>query len=308
MKAESNLEKVLEAGKFAVTGELGPPKSADPGVVIKKVGHLKGNVDAVNLTDNQTSIVRLSSIAAARILLDHELEPVMQMVVRDRNRIALQSDILGAAALGIKNILCLSGDHQCFGNHPTAKNVFDIDSMQLIQAVKNMRDDKKFINGDEIMVEPRMYIGAAVNPFADPFDYRVKRLAKKIKAGSDFIQTQVIYDMGRFEKFMADVRREGLHEQVHILGGVTPLKSPKGAKFINKFVSGISIPQEIIDRLGKSEDPDEQKAEGLTQAIETIEHLKTIEGIDGVHVMAIAWESKVPEIAERAGLLPRPQL
>jgi methylenetetrahydrofolate reductase (NADPH) len=308
MKAESNLEKVLEAGKFGVTGELGPPKSADPEVIKNKAEYMKGNVDAVNLTDNQTSIVRLSSIAAARILLDQGVEPVMQMVVRDRNRIALQSDILGASALGIKNILCLSGDHQSFGNHPTSKNVFDIDSMQLIQAVKNMRDDKKFINGDEIKVEPRMFIGAAVNPFADPFDYRIKRLAKKIKAGVDFIQTQVIYDMEKFEKFMAEVRKQGLHEQVYILGGVTPLKSPKGAKFINKFVSGITIPQEIIDRLGKSEDKEEQKAEGLTQGIETIEHLKTIEGIAGVHVMAIAWESKVPEIVQRAGLLPRPQI
>ncbi len=305
MKASSNLEKVLEAGNFAVTSELGPPKSADGNNIRKKTEYMKGNADAVNLTDNQTSIVRLSSIAAARIIMDEGLEPVMQMVVRDRNRIALQSDILGASALGIKNILCLSGDHQTFGNHPQAKNVFDIDSMQLIQMVKNMRDEKKFLNGDEIKVEPRMFIGAAVNPFADPFDYRVKRLAKKIKAGCDFIQTQVIYDMEKFEKFMAEARKEGLHEQVYILGGVTPLKSAKAAKAINKFVSGINIPQDIIDRMSNAED---QKAEGITQAVETIEHLKTIEGIKGVHVMAIAWESKVPEIVERAGLLPRPKV
>jgi methylenetetrahydrofolate reductase (NADPH) len=305
MKAGSNLEKVLEAGKFAVTSELGPPKSADGDNIRKKTEYMKGNADAVNLTDNQTSIVRLSSIAAARIIMDEGLEPVMQMVVRDRNRIALQSDILGAAALGIKNILCLSGDHQIFGNHPQAKNVFDIDSMQLIQMVKNMRDEKKFLNGDEIKVEPRMFIGAAVNPFADPFDYRVKRLAKKVKAGCDFIQTQVIYEMEKFEKFMAEARKQGLHEQVYILGGVTPLKSAKAAKAINKFVSGINIPQDIIDRMSKAED---QKAEGLTQAVETIEHLKTIEGIKGVHVMAIAWESKVPEIVERCGLLPRPKV
>jgi methylenetetrahydrofolate reductase (NADPH) len=305
MKAGSNLEKVLEAGKFAVTSELGPPKSADGDNIRKKTEYMKGNADAVNLTDNQTSIVRLSSIAAARIIMDEGLEPVMQMVVRDRNRIALQSDILGAAALGIKNILCLSGDHQIFGNHPQAKNVFDIDSMQLIQMVKNMRDEKKFLNGDEIKVEPRMFIGAAVNPFADPFDYRVKRLAKKIKAGCDFIQTQVIYEMEKFEKFIAEARKQGLHEQVYILGGVTPLKSAKAAKAINKFVSGINIPQDIIDRMSKAED---QKAEGLTQAVETIDHLKTIEGIKGVHVMAIAWESKVPEIVERCGLLPRPKI
>jgi len=305
MKAGSNLEKVLEAGNFAVTSELGPPKSADGDNIRSKCEYMKGNADAVNLTDNQTSIVRLSSIAAARIIMDEGLEPVMQMVVRDRNRIALQSDILGASALGIKNILCLSGDHQTFGNHPQAKNVFDIDSMQLIQMVKNMRDEKKFLNGEEIKVEPRMFIGAAVNPFADPFDYRVKRLAKKIKAGCDFIQTQVIYDMEKFEKFMAQARKEGLTEKVYILGGITPLKSAKAAKAINKYVSGITIPQDIIDRLAKAED---QKAEGITQAVETIEHLKNIEGIKGVHVMAIAWESKVPEIVKRTGLLPRPKV
>jgi methylenetetrahydrofolate reductase (NADPH) len=305
MKSGSNLEKVLEGGNFAVTGEVGPPKSSNVENVKKKAEYMRGNVDAVNLTDNQTAIVRLSSIAAGRLLIDVGLEPVMQMVVRDRNRIALQSDILGASALGIKNVLCLSGDHQCFGNHPGAKNVFDIDSMQLIQAIKIMRDEKKFINGDEIKVEPRMFIGAAANPFADPFEYRVKRLEKKIKAGADFIQTQVIYDMERFEKWMAEVRAKGLHEKVYILAGITPLKSAKAAKAINKFVSGINIPQDIIDRLSRAED---QKAEGLTQAVETIEHLKTIEGISGVHVMAIAWESKVPEIIQRAGLLPRPEL
>ena len=305
MKSESNLEKVLEAGKFAVTSELGPPKSANAENIIKKAQYMKGNADAVNLTDNQTAIVRLASMAAARLIMDEGLEPVMQMVVRDRNRIALQSDILGAAALGVKNLLCLSGDHQSFGNHPTAKNVFDIDSTQLIRAVKNMRDEKKFINGDDIKVEPRMFIGAVVNPFADPFEYRVKRLAKKIAAGSDFIQTQVIYDMDRFEKWMGLVRKEGLHETVYILAGVTPLKSAKAAKAINRFVSGINIPKEIIERMAAAED---QKAEGLDQAVETIEHLKTIEGIAGVHVMAIAWESKVPEIVERAGLLPRPKL
>ena len=305
MKSESNLEKVLESGKFAVTSELGPPKSANAENIIKKAQYMKGNADAVNLTDNQTAIVRLASMAAARLIMDEGLEPVMQMVVRDRNRIALQSDILGAAALGVKNLLCLSGDHQSFGNHPTAKNVFDIDSTQLIRAVKDMRDEKKFINGDDIKVEPRMFIGAVVNPFADPFEYRVKRLAKKIAAGSDFIQTQVIYDMDRFEKWMGLVRKEGLHEEVYILAGVTPLKSAKAAKAINRFVSGINIPKEIIERMAAAED---QKAEGLNQAVETIEHLKTIEGIAGVHVMAIAWESKVPEIVERAGLLPRPKL
>ncbi|MCK5291185.1 MAG: methylenetetrahydrofolate reductase [Thermoplasmata archaeon] len=303
MKAGSNLEKILEAGKFAVTSEIGPPKSANANVIRKKCGMLKGFVDAANITDNQTAIVRLSSIAAANILLQEGIEPVAQMTVRDRNRIAIQSDLLGAAALGVKNVLCLSGDHQVFGNHPQSKNVFDIDSMQLIRMLKDMRDEKKFECGDEMDVEPRLFLGAAANPFADPFEFRVDRLAKKIDAGVDFIQTQGIYDVPRFEKWLNEANDRGLTEKVYILGGVIPLKSAGAAKYIKNKVAGMMVPDEVIDRMKNASDA---KQEGIKIAIETIEQLKNMKGVHGVHVMAIEWEEKVPEIVKESGLLPRP--
>ncbi len=303
MKAESNLEKILESGQFAVTSEIGPPKSADGNVIRKKCEIMKGFVDAANMTDNQTAIVRLSSIAAASILMQEGIEPVAQMTVRDRNRIAIQSDILGAAALGVKNVLCLSGDHQIFGNHPQSKNVFDIDSMQLIRMLRDMRDEKKFQCGEEIDVEPRLFLGAAANPFADPFEFRVDRLAKKIDAGVDFIQTQGIYDVPRFEQWLNEANDRGLTEKVYILGGVIPFKSAGAAKYIKNKVAGMMVPDEMIDRMKKASDP---KQEGIKIAIETVEQLKTMKGVHGVHIMAIEWEEKVPEIAKESGLLPRP--
>lgn len=305
MKAGSNLEQMLEKGEFAVTGELGPPQSADPEVIRNKVGILKGNVDAANITDNQTAIVRLSSIAAGVLMSNEGLEPVIQMTCRDRNRLAIQSDILGAASLGMKNLLCLTGDHQSFGNHPGSKNVFDLDSIQLIQMVKGMRDENKFQCGDELKVPPKMFIGAAANPFGDPFEFRVARLAKKVAAGADFIQTQGIYDIERFEKWMEGVRDRGLHEKVYILGGVIPFKSAGGARYIKNKVPGMIVPDELVERMKSASDA---KAEGVKIAIETIEQLKTIKGVSGVHIMAIEWEKKIPEIAEGAGLLPRPSV
>lgn len=303
MKSGSSLEKLLEAGKFVVTSEIGPPKSADGSVIRKKAELVKGVADAVNITDNQTAIVRLSSIAAAAILLQEGIEPVVQMTVRDRNRIAIQSDILGAVALGARNILCLSGDHQKFGNHPDSKNVFDIDSMHLIRMLRDMRDEKKFQCGDEMDVEPRLFLGAAANPFADPFEFRVQRLAKKVDAGADFIQTQGIYDMDRFERWLEEARNLGLTEKVHILGGVIPLKSAGAARYIKNKVAGMIVPDEVIDRMKNASEP---KKEGINIAIETVEQLKSMKGVHGVHIMAIEWEEKVREIAEGAGLLPRP--
>ena len=210
MKSGSRLEKILASGQFAVTGECGPPRDADPEHVRKKAAHLKGVVDSVNVTDNQTAVVRMSSLAGCLLLLQEGLEPNLQMVVRDRNRIALQSDILGAYALGIRNMLCLSGDHQKFGDHPAAKNVFDLDSMQLIMTVKKMRDEGKFINDQEIKHPPKMFIGAAANPFAHPVDFRAVRLGKKAASGVDFVQTQCIYNLDRMEKFMEQVRDLGI--------------------------------------------------------------------------------------------------
>ena len=307
MKTESKLEKILEKGKFAVTGECGPPKGANAEVIKRKAKIIKDYVDAVNVTDNQTSIVRLSSIASCAILKQEGLEPIMQMVTRDRNRIAIQSDIFGAYALGIRNILCLTGDHQTFGNHPQSKNVFDMDSIHLIQTVKMMRDEGKILSGDEIDGELKMFIGAASNPFADPFEFRVVRLAKKVKAGCDFIQTQCIYDLNKFEEFMKMVRDRGLDKKVHILAGVTPLKSVGMAKYMKEKVAGIDIPDELIDRM-KGVPKEKRADEGIKICVETIKRLKEIEGVAGVHIMAIEWEEKVPRIAEEAGLLPRPSL
>jgi len=305
MKAGSNLEKVLEAGHFAVTAEIGPPKSANPEIVRHHARMLKGYADAFNLTDNQTAIVRLSSLASAVICLQEGVEPVMQMTCRDRNRIALQSDLLGASALGIRNVLCLTGDHQTFGNEKGAKNVYDIDSIQELLIFKKMRDEKKICGGEDLEEAPKVFLGAAENPFADPFEFRVTRLAKKANAGADFIQTQAIYDMERFEKWMEGVRERGLDKKVHILAGVIPLKSVGAARYMKNKVSGMIVPDSIIDRMKKAKDP---KAEGIKICVEQIEYLKTVKGVHGVHIMAIAWEEIVPEIVRQAGLYPRPSV
>lgn len=302
----SRLQQLLSMGEFAVTAECGPPRGADCEIINKKGRVLKGYVDAVNVTDNQTAIVRMSSIAACVHLLKIGLEPVMQMVTRDRNRIALQSDILGAYSLGIQNILCLSGDHQIFGSQPDAMNVFDIDSMNLIRMVRTMRREGKDMSGFELNDSPRMFIGAAANPFADPFEYRVIRLAKKIDAGADFIQTQCVFNMDRFKKWMTMAREEGLTEKVYILAGITPLKSEGMAGYMSKKVAGIDMPEELIKRMAGV--PKKKAAEeGIKISLETIEELRAIDGIDGIHIMAIEWEETVGEIVEAAGLMPRPQ-
>lgn len=307
MKTASHLEKVLASGAFAVTSECGPPRGADPEVIRKKGESLKGVVDAVNVTDNQTSVVRMSSIASCVILKEMGFDPIVQMTTRDRNRIALQSDILGAGALGLNNILCLSGDHQRFGDHPSAKNVYDIDSVQLIQTVRRMRDEGKFINGQEIKPPPKFFIGAAENPFADPFEIRVPRLAKKVAAGVDFIQTQCIYNLEKFRLWMKGVVDRGLHEKVKILAGVTPMKTVGMARYMKTSVPGMDVPDAIIERL-KGAPKGKVGEEGIKICIETIQELKEIEGVAGVHIMAIEWEEKVREIVEGAGLLPRPQV
>ena len=306
-KTDSRLEKILRSGQFAVTGECGPPRGADAEVIRKKCQLLKGKADAFNITDNQTSVVRMSSIASAVIMMQEGMEPTMQMVCRNRNRIAIQSDILGGAALGIKNMLCLSGDHQKFGDHPQAKNVFDLDSIQLIQTVRRMRDEGKFLGGDEIKGVPKLFIGAAENPFADPFEIRVPRLAKKIAAGAEFIQTQCIFNVPKFKEWMKGVVDRGLHEKCFILGGVTPFKSFGMARYMAKNVPGMDVPEDMLKRM-KDAPKEKQADEGITIAIETIQQLKEMEGIAGVHIMAIEWEEKVGEIAEKAGLLPRPSV
>jgi methylenetetrahydrofolate reductase (NADPH) len=307
LKSGSRLEKILTSGQFAFTGELGPPRGSGADEVRKKAAHLKGHVDSVNITDNQTAVVRMASWAACLLLIQEGLEPNFQMVCRDRNRLAMQADILGAYAHGVRNMLCLSGDHCKFGDHPDAKGVFDIDSMQLIHMVKQMRDDARFLGGAEIEDPPKIFIGAAANPFAEPYDWRVHRLAKKIEAGVDFIQTQCIYNMDRFRKFIAVANDMGLTEKCYILAGVTPMKSVGMAKYMKSKVPGMEVPDDIIKRLqgaGKGKVADE----GIQIACEQIEEFKSMKGVHGVHLMAIEWEHKVPEIAERAGVLPRPQV
>jgi methylenetetrahydrofolate reductase (NADPH) len=314
--AGSNLEKVIRSGEFVVTGELGPPQGWEREEIVRKAQFLKGIVDGVNLTDNQTAIVRMSSIAAARILVEEGLEPIMQMTCRDRNRLGMQGDLLGAYTLGVRNVLALSGDHQSFGNHPTAKNVHDLDSMQLIQMIRGMGAGH-FENGDEVEGGAMpMLVGAAANPFADPFDFRPYRLAKKVAAGVQFIQTQLIYDMDRFSEYMKRVVDMGLHEKVAILAGVGPLKSSGAARYMRDKVPGMIVADYYVDEMVKSLQgiPKSEKAarrkalrqRGIDLCIEQIEQIKEIEGVAGVHIMAIEWEEAVRPIVEGAGLLPRP--
>ena len=305
MSTASNLEKVLLSGNFAVTSECGPPRGADAEVVRRKGSHLKGYVDGVNVTDNQTSVVRMSSVAACVLLREMGFDPILQMVVRDRNRIALQSDLLGAAALGMNNVLCLSGDHQKFGDHPTAKNVYDIDSIQLIQTVRQMRDEGKFISGDEVKGRPNLFIGCAENPFADPFDIRAMRLAKKAAAGAQFVQTQCIFNLPKFAKWMEMVRDLGVHEKIYILAGITPFKSIGMARYMKASVPGMDVPDEMIERL-KGVPKEKVAEEGIKIAVEMIEQVRAIPGVAGVHIMAIEWEEKIKEIVEAAKLSPRP--
>jgi len=316
-KSGSNLEKMFLAGHFAVTGELGPPQGADPEEIFHKARFLQGIVEAVNITDNQTAVVRMSSIGSGVLAMREGLEPIVQMTCRDRNRLAMQADLLAAYALGMRNLLCLTGDHQSFGNHPTAKNVHDMDSIQLIKMMKDMRDERIFQCGDAIKAgEPRFFIGGAINPFGDPFEYRPYRLAKKIAAGVDFIQTQLIYDIPRFREFMKKVVDMGLHEKVYIMAGVGPLKSSGMARYMRDKVPGMIVQDVYVDRMVaalKGIPKEEKKArrqalrsKGIEICIEQIQEIREIEGVAGVHIMAVEWVAAVRPIVEGAGLLPRP--
>jgi methylenetetrahydrofolate reductase (NADPH) len=304
VKSGSRLEEVLESGKFAVTGEAGPPKGSLPDAMRKKGELLKSSCDAINVTDNQAAVVRMSSLAGCLLLMQTGAEPVLQMVVRDRNRLALQSDILGAAALGIRNVLCLAGDHQRLGNHPTAAGAYDIDPIQLIQMIKTLRDDHRVESGETISGEVPLYIGTVAHPFADPLELHTITLAKKIRAGADFIQTQAIYELPRFIAWMDKVREQGLHEKAHILASVLPIKSVEMARRMRSGVPGMRVPDELVQRIERATDA---KAEGIRICVETIEQLKRVPGVHGVHIMAVASEDAVPGIVKQAGLSPRPE-
>lgn len=302
MQAGSNLRRVLESGRFAITAEIRPPKHADGSAIRNHAATLRGFVDSINVADNPSAQVRLSSVAAGTILVNAGHDAVVHMSCRDRNRIGLQSDLLGAYALGVRNVLCLTGDHQRLGDHPTAKHVFDLDSVNLIAMVKQLRDGNKFLSGEECQAAPSFYIGCVANPFAEPSDYRVIRLEKKVEAGADFVQTQNVFDLARFAEFMAMVRARGLHKRVKILAGVTPVNSAQTAALLQQGTAG--IPGSLVERLRVA---DNQQAEGIQICIEQIQYLKTVEGVAGVHILAPFAEEIVPNLAERAGLLPRPQ-
>lgn len=325
----SNLEKALRAGYFVATGELGPPQSADRSIIDKKAALLRGLVEAVNITDNQTAVVRMSSISVGSMLLQLGLEPTIQMTARDRNRIAIQSDLLGAYALGIRNLLCLTGDHQTFGNHPMAKNVHDVDSISMLQMVRDMRDGKKFQCGDPIKgQEPRFFLGCAANPFADPFEWRPYRVGKKARAGANFVQTQLIFNVPKFAEFMRRIVDLGIHEQVYILAGVGPIRSVPGAKYMATKVPGMEVDQQYIDRMVQATkgmptpkeietmDPKEAaatkkmrkeatEAEGIRICVDIITACRAMPGVAGVHIMAIEWEEAVDEIVKQAKIGPK---
>ncbi len=307
MKTETNLQKILALGKFAVTCEFTPPRGTDMDWIRQNAAQLGGKVDAVNVNDNPTACVRMSSWALSKMLLDMGIEPILQMVTRDRNRIALQSDLLGASALGIQNILCLTGDHQARGDHPQAKKVFDLDSIQWIMAVKQIRDQGCLMNGKKISGAPKFFIGGAANPFVESLELHIMRLQKKITAGADFIQTQPLLDMERFKRWLDQATEQGLTDQCPIIAGVVPLKSVKMARHLRDNVPGIVIPHTIIDRLGAVPE-DKQQEEGINICIEQIEELKQTKGVRGVHIMAIGCEERLADIIERAGLLPRPDI
>ena len=310
VKAGTRLEKVLESGQFALTAEVGPPMGADPDVIRKKAAILRGFADAYNVTDNQTAVVRMSSIAGARILLEEGLEPIMQMTARDRNRIALQSDLLGAWAMGMRNCLCISGDHQKSGatgklkGHPGSKNVYDVDSIQMLSILRGLREQGVLDSGDPVDARVPFFIGAAWTPFAPPEDFRVWRLAKKVDAGADFIQTQAVYDVPRFKDVMKNAADLGITEKTAILAGIIVPKSAGMLNYMNNHVPGVEVPDDLIERMKSAGD---KRAEGIRVTVDLIHAMKDIPGVKGVHLQAIEAEEMLPEIIEKAGLLPRPE-
>ena len=304
MKSGSRLERVLTSGRFAVTAELNPPDSADPEAVYEQALVLAEVCDGINATDASGANVHMSSVGICALLTRAGYEPIMQVSCRDRNRIAIQGDLLGAAAMGVRNVLCLSGDGVQTGDQPGAKPVFDLDSISLLRTARTLRDEGHFLSGRKLDVKPRLFLGGAANPFVPPYDYRPQRLAKKVAAGADFIQTQYCYDIPRLKKFMAAVCDAGLNDQVHILVGVGPLRSAKAAEWMRKVVPGVVIPDAIVERI-RGAGKGKQKAEGKKICVEIIQEVREIPGVCGVHVMAYRQEELVAEIIEEADLLPR---
>ena len=294
------LERILRAGAFAVTAEIAPPDSADPEEVYERAARFDGCVDAINATDGSGANCHMSSVGMCSLLTRRGYAMVMQVSARDRNRIAIQGDVLGASAMGVSNILCLTGDGIEVGDHPGAKSVFDLDCMSMLNMLCGMRDDEQFLSGRKLASGPAIFLGAAANPFGPPLDYRPLRLAKKVEAGAQFVQTQYCFDVDVFRDYMRVVGDMGLHEKVFILAGVGPLASAKSAEWIRTHVPGVHIPDHVVDRLKGAEN---QKEEGVNICIDLIGELKEIEGVSGVHIMAYRQENRVAEIVERSGVL-----
>jgi 5,10-methylenetetrahydrofolate reductase len=305
LPAPSHLAQILAAGQFAIAAELSPPRGVNLEAIAKDASILKDCADAVNVTDNQAASVRMASIPVSALLVQEGLEPVAQMTCRDRNRLGIQADLLGAAALGVRNVLCLSGDHGRWGDHPAAKNVYDLDSTHLIRMVRNMVEHGCLDNGKEISPAPNFFVGAVANPFAPPFAYRPMRLAKKVAAGARFVQTQLIYNVDRFREFMDQVSDLGLHDKVYILAGVGPFKSSRMASYMATKVAGMDVPQVLVDRMEKTPRA-AQPEEGIQICCEIIEQVRKIPGVAGLHIMAVHWTEAVPEIVNRCDLSPRP--
>jgi len=311
----SRLETAIRAGHFVVTSELGPPKSGDPDYVRRKADSLIGRVEAINVTDNPGANVRMCNWATALLILERGGEPVLQYTTRDRNRLAIQSDLIGAAALGIKNAFVVSGDHISLGEHRTARQVSDVDPMHVLQIVKRMGDPGVLDSGEELRNSPkepirpvRLFIGAAENPFADPKEFRQIRLAKKIEAGADFIQTQCVFDIDRFREFMLEVRNRGLHERTAILAGVVLARTVGALEFMATRVPGITIPEQFFSRMERAKAEKRSQEEGIAIAAELIQQCHEIEGVHGVHLITLEREELAEPTLQRAGLLPRPAL
>jgi methylenetetrahydrofolate reductase (NADPH) len=306
MKTKNNLARALENGQFVVTAEISSPQNTDFETIRENANLIKDYVDAFNVPDGQAAVVAMASWGVCLVGIEEGIDAIAHMTCRDRNRIALQMDILAISASGVNNILCLSGDPISFGNHPEAKPVFDLDSIQLIRMVKKLRDERKFDNGESIVgPEPKLFIGAALNPFAQPLESAVCRLKDKVTAGADFVQTQPIYNIEEFKKWMALLREEGLHEEVKIIAGITPVTSLAAARYMKIKIPDVDIPEMIIDRLKKARNKEEVAEEGVKIAVETIKQLKQIEGVAGVHIMTLQREELIPKICKAAGLYPR---
>lgn len=299
MAIYSTLQRRLEQGQVVVTGEVAPPKGASRAALERLAGGLRGYVDAINLTDNQRGLARMSSLGAGVVMQQIGMEPVMQMTCQHRNRIALQADALSAAVCGIHNLVCMTGDHPRIGDHAEAKNVLDLNSFQLIKMMRSLRDDGAFQSGVKLSDAPGFFLGAVANPNIE----RAARLAKKVESGAEFIQTQIIFDMERFRSWMADVRAVSAHQQAHILGGILVLRSAQQAKFLRDHLPGSRVPEWVVERMEQAEDAER---EGIAIASELTRDLLAVDGVRGVHIMSVGWTKAIPRVVEDAGLLPRP--